>query len=410
MQLISVFRCAILCTSTLFCISTKSIPSASQSSVPTRADHQIVPKLRRIAGLQFKAAILSLDLTEGSLASAALRDGSVQIWNVDTGQIVHEISTAESGPRQGQFQKHVLICARFAPGGKILAVSHADIISIYEVNTWREVKSLKPPTESSELDHTSAEPDSAGYLRMVITDFSFTADGRNIVAAYCHVGCAPGWILYGIRSKSVGSDPIRLWDIENKKIIWEHPSTQPEVPERVVTSQNGEFFATVSYTLLGEKRTIRMYDLRTGQEMYALPQFSSNLPPANVLFTRDSTQFVTASRQSSKAQGKSQKDYCERMHLGIYQTATGNLISAINNRNGAPDIADLSPDDRWLAASTCMTVGFQLWDFRTQRAVELIHPSWGYFAVDFIRFAPDGRTLAIGNSHERLVATYRSEF
>jgi WD40 repeat protein len=319
--------------------------------------------------MQFKSAMVSLDLGEGSLAAAALNDGSVHILNVDTGQIVYELSTGEPGSGTTPTGKNELVRARFAPGGKLLAVSHGDLISIYDVDTWREIKVLKPENDPSIPNVTSPSSAPVGYLQMVITDFSFTVDGHNIVAAYCHVGCSVGAIFYGIRSKFVGSDPIRLWDVDNKKIIWEHPSAQTEVPERVVASRDGKLFAVVSYTLLGDERSIRMYDLRTGRELYALPRFSSNLPPANVLFTRDSKQFVTASRQASKGHGKSHKDYCERMHLGIYQAETGDVISEINNSNGALEIADLSLDDHWLAASTCMTPGFQLWDFRTQRAV-----------------------------------------
>jgi WD40 repeat protein len=381
----------------------------AKGAVLKKREQPTAPRLNKGASLRFKAAILSLEIAgDSDLVSAALSDSTVQIWHLDTGEIVHQIIPPVEVGNAKINESSELIRAHFSPDGKALAVSYHNRIYFYDVESWREMKHLGGEDEDATSD--SAEPGHGPPPKrgMTVTDFEFTSDGRRMLAAYCRAGCSANVTYDTILADLRDYGPIRLWNLETGRVEWSADS--PNVVERISISPDGKMFASVSQELFGDKRSIRLFDLVSGHELYAFPPIQSNTAAPYVLFTRDSRRFVTASRESSVGDEKSHKAYCARMHVAIFQAATGEPIRQINNSHGAADESALSSDDRWLATSTCSTVGFQLWDMRTFEAVELVHPDWGYFAVDILRFSPDGRTLVAANARRGFVSTYRAEF
>src|SRR5207253_3029423 len=86
-----------------------------------------------------------------------------------------------------------------------------------------------------------------GDGRTRVRDFAFTRDGMLILASYCRGGC---WSSSGaVVAFASGTDPVRLWDLREKKIVWEKLYDPQGVISRVVVSPDGGRFIAVNSEL-----------------------------------------------------------------------------------------------------------------------------------------------------------------
>lgn len=366
-----------------------------------------VPSLHEILDADLGFPILGFDVSNNSdLTALALGGGKVRVFRTDSGEVLHEFAFESANGKREILRVH------FSPDGKLIAISHRGIVQLFEVGSWRELSPVGPESKDGLQSRETIPPLGAEDELTTVTDFAFTRDGRTVIAGYCQAGCEPSVTIETVLiARPTGRNLLRLWDLDRRRIIWQ--ANTAEVPERVVPSPDEMVCAVVSQMLTGQYRNIRVYDLKKGELLYSLPEFRSNSLAPNVLFTSDGKNFITASRTSSGEGQKSHRDYCQRMHLGIFEVQSGKSVSQIVNSYGAVDAAALSADDRWLAAQTCMVPGFQLWDMRTSEAVLRVHPrikAWKNLAVDILVFSQDGRSLVVANARHGLLAVFRSEF
>src|SRR5713101_4349120 len=129
----------------------------------------------------------------------------------------------------------------------------------------------------------------------------------------------------------------------------------------------GKLFAGVTSWQGGLRRTVRMYELSNGQQLYELPSFYSPHEPPNVLFLPGSRQFITIWG------GPSSKKLQPSRHLALYDSRNGERLGEFLSRYGAAQ-PELSPDGRWLVAETWHTLGFQLWDVEKRQPLFKLHP------------------------------------
>src|ERR1700691_4224548 len=100
------------------------------------------PAIRDVRVERLPAPILSLDVAPGSdLAVAAMSDGRVRVWHLDTGELVHEFGFTEPETDQRQKDEGEVepIRVRFAPDGKTLGVSYLSRVHLYNVGVWSEL-------------------------------------------------------------------------------------------------------------------------------------------------------------------------------------------------------------------------------------------------------------------------------
>lgn len=388
-------------------------------SLSSRADAESgrKPAVRDVRVERLPAPILSLDVAPGSdLAVAAMSDGRVRAWHLDTGELVHEFGFTEPNTDQRQKDEGEVepIRVRFAPDGKTLGVSYLSRVHLYSVGAWSELKTIGvegedvmrpiPQPQLSSRPAMPKEPDNIdtgtkkwahrktlGDGRTRITDFAFTADGSDLAVSYCRESCYDQPAMFAFRFAG-GHDPVRLWELSSGRMLWEFYSGLNQIPGRVAPSPDSRLLIVV----VG--RGLQFRELATGQELRSItfpPHLNPHEPP-DVAFTPDSRHFVTLWSEPHKM-----------WQMALFDTATGEIVHRFVDRAGAQRVA-VSTDGLWLAITTWRDAALKLWDLEKRKPVLTITPRYSGVHVRSleVRFAMNDRRIVVSDKSNGLVFTY----
>jgi WD40 repeat protein len=376
------------------------------------------PALVEIRVDRLPASILSLDVAPGSdLAAAALSDGCVRIWHLDTGGVVHEFGfrEPETDARQKDEREVEPIRVRFAPDGKALGVSHLSRIHLYQVGTWSETLTLGvegedvmrpvPGPQLSERPLVEKEPDDIntgtkkweqrkmlGDGRTRITDFAFTPDGTAIVVSYCRISCydMPSGVRWMI---SNGHEPVRLWELGTGRMAWEHYSGPNRITDRVVPTPDGKLLVEVVFR--PGHWDLQVMDIATGKESHSIA-LSAIPDQPDVVFTPDSHRFVSLWQEPYKM-----------WQMALFDTASGQVLAHFTDFAGAQRVA-ISANGKWLAITTWRDKAFKLWDLAQRKPLVTMKPkqAGGRVSSLHVRFTSDDRRVVVSDQRNGLVFIY----
>jgi WD40 repeat protein len=378
------------------------------------------PVLREGRVERLPAPILSLDFAQRSdLAVAALSDGRVRVWQLNTGEILHQFGFTEPETDQRQKDEGEVepIRVRFSPDGKILAVSYLSRIHLYEVGTWSDLKTLGaegedimrplPPPHLSERTTGEKEPDDIntgtrkwaqrkmlGDGRTRITDFAFTPDGAEIVASYCRISCydMPGSVRWMI---SGGNEPVRLWTLRTARMVWEHVSGPNRITHRVVLSPDGRLLVEVVFQ--PGHWGLHFRDLASGQESSLIALRPVPTEPPEVAFMPDNRRFVGLWDEPRKM-----------WQMAMFDSGSGQVLAHFEDPAGAQHVA-LSPDGLWLAITTWRRPpAFKIWDVQKRKPLSTMKPDLAgvnLHSLDEIRFV-GSRKIVVSDRSRGVVFTY----
>lgn len=393
------------------------------------------PYLREVRIDKFPTFIQAFAIANHSdLASVALADGHVRIWNLNSGNVIHEFhfpqpETDEHLKARGEVEP---IAIRFSPDGKVLAVSFVSEIYLYDVATWAEMKKLGVPGEDQhradlqvtpptpELEKRSAEQAQAdknmpvsnlndaarawaramekGDGRTRITDFAFTMDGMSIIAAYCRGGY---YASTSLRSAAfpTGNDPVRLWDVASAHMVWERVYDKTNVINRIVASPDGRRFAAVQAH--PGLCAVGMYRVVDGQKLWS-HRLGPCADPPSVQFSSGGQSFFTNRIEEGNRENKQWKE------AAIYETSSGNIVGDFSHNTFRT--FDISSDGRWLVSATWSGLRFQVWDLGSRNRVMMETPKewkWKGPPINRVYISPDGRWLVIGSNEVGELVIYR---
>lgn len=383
-------------------------------------------------------AILALDISSGSdLGAVALSDLRVRIWNLGSGQVVHELffaepQTDERLKLEGEAEP---ICVRFSPDGRTLAVSFLSQIHLFSAQSWQEELTLRvageddarkdlqiisatPQLKQRSADDAQVEkakpvPDINQNMRNIasqwvrgdgrtrVTDFSFIADASSLLVAYCRGGCY-AWPGHRWQAFPTGNDPVRLWSLGSKQVVWERKYDAKGVISRVVPSPDGKRFAAVNAEL--GRCSVGVYDLSNGHSLFSLSPVGAC--PPSLGFLPDGISFFTAYAGDSPAKNRKDRPW---EHLALYKVEDGERVEELSAKERVR-IASLSSDGVWLVSTSWWGRQFQIWDMRQKKPIVTQYPSvWKRKGppIDRVAFSPDEKWLIVGNDEAGQLVVYR---
>jgi hypothetical protein len=391
------------------------------SSVAVGAGNNHRPVIRETRTERLPAPILSLDLAPSSdLAVAAMSDGRIRTWHLDTGELVHEFGFTEPETDQRQKDEGEVepIRVHFAPDGRRLGVSYLSRVHLYDVATWSEFTSLGvegedvmrpiPQPQLSSRPAVEKEPDdintgtrkwdqrkTLGDGRTRITDFAFTPDGGDVVVSYCRQSCYDRPSVFAFRFAGP-RDPVRLWEIKTGRMLWEHHSELNQIPERVAPSPDGKLLVEVVFQ--PGHWILQLRELVSGRESRSItfPSHLMSHEPPDVAFTPDGQHFVTLWSEPKKM-----------WQMAMFDATSGDIVEHFIDHAGAQRVA-ASTNGLWLAITTWRGAALKLWDLERRKPlltltprVSGVHPR----PLD-VRFAMNDRRIVVSDKSNGIVFTY----
>lgn len=330
--------------------------------------------------------------SDGALLALADRQGLIQLWDV------------QSGTRRAMGSTDRAEAAAFLADGKTLATFGGGRIVHYEPGSGRALRSFNVPNAEDprliappgthvatvgkdrivrEWDLATGQesfraPAGLGYWRAI------SPDGRRYVEW--------GETHLGIFNFANGEQIRRLKKARRVFVGIATLSGIVEGPgERLVFSGDGRQLAfsdwTYYYRYPSEVRTLQVWDLTTGTELWLRKWPSASWDCYHIAFAQDGRQLAVAGCYRAKAHGIE----LGPGFLAVLDAATGKEIRRFDGHDATIKALAFSPDGKMLAAADVEPV-IRLWDIASGKELRRFRGHNGG-VISQLAFSPDGKLL-----------------
>jgi len=312
----------------------------------------------------------------GSTLIAGGSDGSILLWNIETGARI-------SFGAQGEHSRAVNAARVADDGSRVISIGSDASVVARNVATGGVV---------STIDETRQE-----HHGFNISDVS--PDGR--------------WAAVG------GSHPVRAWEVDTGKMKYLQPSSEARGDQRIAFARNGEWLAIGA----DKPSQLQIFKLKTGGAKVVFPLTEASVESlaissdgatlltgmsdgATHIWSVPSGRKVATLRTSGKPlvafspDGRIAATLGEGSLLQWWNTLSGSEIGQIQNQLGLTAVSSMAfhPDGRWLAcASGFGTVS--VFDIETRNLVEQIQIGRRGAMIWNVAFSPEGRHLLSANGN-----------
>ncbi len=321
-----------------------------------------------------QAVAFSLD---GRLALSGSQDGTVRLWEVETGRAVRVMEGHSDG----------VMSVAFGPDGRLaLSGSEDGTVRLWEVETGRSMRVLEGHSDRVMSVAFSPDGDLAlsgsedGTVRLWEVE---TGRLMRVLESHSDRVMSVAFSPDGRLALSGSEDgTVRLWAVETGRAV------------RVVEGHSDRvrsvaFSPDRRLALSGsEDRTVRLWEVETGRTVRVLKGHSDRV--RTMAFSPDGRLALSGSDDRT---------------VRLWEVETGRAVRVLEGDSGRVMSVDFSPDGRLaLFGSEDGTV--RLWEMETGHAVRVLE---GHSeAVWSVAFSPDGRP-AISGSFDRTVRLWEVE-
>jgi WD40 repeat protein/tRNA A-37 threonylcarbamoyl transferase component Bud32 len=303
---------------------------------------------------------------DGKRLASAVHDGTVKVWDAQTGQELLTLKgaagTVAFSPDGKRLATGCLLwgkvpvrvwdartgqellslngggmCVAFSPDGKRLASDGGGAVKVWDAQTGQELLSLKVQTGDFLPDSRVAfSPDSKRLA---------SADGKT----------------------------VKVWDAQTGQELLSFRGHTTKV-RSVAYSPDGKRLASSS----SDHTTVRVWDAQTGRELSVL---KGNTDEVNgMAFSPDGKRLATAGYKTVK----------------VWDAQTGQELRSLQGHNAQVDSVAISPDGKRLASASHDGT-LKVWDAQTDPKPLTLPGAAGSSAAS-VAFSPDGKRLVTGGS------------
>ena len=289
------------------------------------------------------------------LASGSADDGTIKLWDVDTGQ---NIVTFSEKPEPNSS----MLCVAFSPDGIKLAVGSAAGIKLLEVPTGKHIYT-RQHIDIGDLEFPARifsvtfSPDgtklaSASWDGVKLWEVE---TGQNITTLQGHtrvvssVAFSPDGLTFA--SDSVGG--VQVWEAATGR----HITTLAGPPNFVTSlaySPDGTKLATGSADARNAEHTVKLWDIETGQNLTTLQGHTDSV--TTIAYSRDGTLLASGSKDKT---------------VKLWTVSTREKIATLQGHEKRIFSIALSPDGTKLASGSEDT-SIRLWEIPTGRAIYIL--------------------------------------
>ena len=289
---------------------------------------------------------------DGKTLASGAYDNTAKIWDAATGKLRHTLQVHTDAVRS--------LC--YSPDGKTLATgSSGHIVKIWDTATGKVLRTLQGPIREEWAN-------TANW----VSSIKYSPDGKTLACT--------------------NDDTIIFWELATGKLLRTLRGHDGFV-ERIAYSTDGETLVSG-----GADKTLKIWDVATGKLRRTLQGHAQGI--SSIAYSPDGKTLASAETGSwnSSLSGDNA--------VKIWDVTTGKLLRALQGHNKSVGLVAYAPDGKTLACAQAGHWGstvsedktVKIWDVATGKPLRILQGHTD--GVTSIAYAPDSKTLALGNDKD----------
>ena len=312
--------------------------------------------------------------TNGQHIATGSNDGTLRLWDVDTGQCLRALTGHESG----------LTSVTFSPDGlHIASGSHDHTLRLWDVDTGQCLRVMTGHEDwvtSVAFSPNGQNIVSGSHDRTLCLWDSDTGQCLRVMAGHeiwvMSVAYSPNGLRIASGDGNGRRGTLRLWDADTGQCLRDMAEHEESVLS-VAFSPNGLHIASGS-----DDGTLRLWDLVTGQCLRVMAGHEDSV--TSVAFSPNGQHIASGSRDST---------------LRLWDVDTGQCLRILSWHEGCVFSVAFSPNGLHIASGSDDGT-LRLWDLVTGKCLRVIAEHQG--VVQSVAFSPDGQHIASGGNDRTL--------